>query len=540
MTGPQGPRGYTGADGKIGPAGPKGDKGDTGYVKAFVSDAASVTEVGQAYIDEEGYLEVCISIDPIEFEKGALVKGPKGDKGEAGLQGEQGPKGDKGEQGVEGPEGPQGPQGLQGQRGPKGDKGDTGAEGPRGPEGPRGLQGLPIKIEVNGNTYKQVSGKITLPDYPDKVAWGNITGTLSNQIDLRNALNNCVEKGEDIILSANQDSAALTSTWLNLNRGTEHTYIWRDHITITDSSPSGDGSTTLYYKDIAKTSQIPTKTSQLTNNSGFVTRNSLATVATSGSYNDLIDKPTITNVSDYVSYGEAQELTTEQKNQAKSNLDLPYLSYESTNILNNKSAAAGSSAQNVYVYDSNAASLLTTLAVGSKFVITVANSDTNPTFTESIECEVISSSNAKVLTDVTNYILFDKDNIYFSSSYFRFYKKDTAGNTNIHDTMYYSVAYDKQKYYNLISKNFIKDAQILNDVYLKLDNSFPTFWIQGNTSSYPIKEGTVTIGYSNKISQPYSNATVIGAQNGIPNSCTARLIIGDYNSPGFTNYPSEN
>ena len=49
--------------------------------------------------------------------------------------------------------------------------------------------------------------------------------------------------------------------------------------------------------DIARTADIPTKTSQLTNNSNFVTSDSLATVATSGSYNDLIDKPTITTVS---------------------------------------------------------------------------------------------------------------------------------------------------------------------------------------------------------------------------------------------------
>ena len=49
--------------------------------------------------------------------------------------------------------------------------------------------------------------------------------------------------------------------------------------------------------DIARVSELPTKTSQLTNDSNFVTSDSLATVATSGSYNDLIDKPTITNVS---------------------------------------------------------------------------------------------------------------------------------------------------------------------------------------------------------------------------------------------------
>ena len=43
----------------------------------------------------------------------------------------------------------------------------------------------------------------------------------------------------------------------------------------------------------ADKSEIPTKTSQLTNDSGFVAANDLAGVATSGSYNDLTDKPTI-------------------------------------------------------------------------------------------------------------------------------------------------------------------------------------------------------------------------------------------------------
>ena len=35
----------------------------------------------------------------------------------------------------------------------------------------------------------------------------------------------------------------------------------------------------------------------MTNDSGFITSEALATVATSGSYNDLLNKPTITNVS---------------------------------------------------------------------------------------------------------------------------------------------------------------------------------------------------------------------------------------------------
>lgn len=43
---------------------------------------------------------------------------------------------------------------------------------------------------------------------------------------------------------------------------------------------------------------VPTKTSELTNDSNFVTSTGLATVATSGSYNDLSNKPTIPTVND--------------------------------------------------------------------------------------------------------------------------------------------------------------------------------------------------------------------------------------------------
>lgn len=53
-----------------------------------------------------------------------------------------------------------GPQGPQGEKGDKGDKGDT------GPQGPKGEDGLTTSISVNGNTYTQVSGTITLPNYP--------------------------------------------------------------------------------------------------------------------------------------------------------------------------------------------------------------------------------------------------------------------------------------------------------------------------------------------------------------------------------------
>ena len=131
--GPQGPKGDTGEQG---PKGDKGDKGDTG----------------------------------LQGEQG--IQGPKGDPGEPGAIGPQGPKGDKGDTG---PIGPEGPQGIQGEQGPKGDKGDIGPQGEIGPIGPQGPQGqagadgkdgLTTSISVNGNTYIQTDGLITLPNYP--------------------------------------------------------------------------------------------------------------------------------------------------------------------------------------------------------------------------------------------------------------------------------------------------------------------------------------------------------------------------------------
>lgn len=221
LTGPAGPRGYTGAAGPAGspgpqgargPQGPKGDKGDRGVVDAYAADAESITAVGQAYVDENGYLQICTSLSPLTFEQGGSVKGPKGDTGEQGPQGikgeqgaqgptgatgPQGARGPQGEQGIRGPQGeqgiqgPQGPTGATGPEGPQGPKGDTGATGP---QGPKGDTGSPVTITVNGTTYTQSQGNITLPNYPNGAVWGNITGTLSDQTDLKNALDAKVNK----------------------------------------------------------------------------------------------------------------------------------------------------------------------------------------------------------------------------------------------------------------------------------------------------------------------------------------------------------
>ena len=63
-----------------------------------------------------------------------------------------------------------------------------------------------------------------------------------------------------------------------------------------------DGHNKISVANIASKSEIKTKTSQLTNDSGFVTSEELSTVATSGSYNDLKDKLIFNYPGDIVEY----------------------------------------------------------------------------------------------------------------------------------------------------------------------------------------------------------------------------------------------
>ena len=76
--------------------------------------------------------------------------------------------------GARGPQGPQGPVGPQGTQGPR---------GPQGTEGPQGSDGLTTQIKVNGTTYTQSNGLITLPDYPTLSGSGSgLTTTQEQQI----------------------------------------------------------------------------------------------------------------------------------------------------------------------------------------------------------------------------------------------------------------------------------------------------------------------------------------------------------------------
>ena len=193
------------------------------------------------------------------------IQGEKGDKGDTGATGPQGPKGDKGDKGdrgatgatgATGPEGPRGPRGEQGIQGPKGDTGATGAQGPRGLQGPKGDTGETGPQGATGPQGEQGPQGPQGPSGADGADGFSPTATVTK--------------------------SGSTAT-----------------ITITDKN----GTTTASVTE-------PTKTSDLTNDgadntSTYVEADELATVATSGSYNDLTDKPSITPELVEMSYGES-------------------------------------------------------------------------------------------------------------------------------------------------------------------------------------------------------------------------------------------
>ena len=146
---------------------------------------------------------------------------------------------------LKGPQGLQGPQGPQGLQGPQGPQGPQGLQGSQGPQGPKGVDGLTTKISVNGTTYTQSNGLITLPDYPTLSGSGSgLTTTQEQQITT--AYNH------------SQSAHAPSNAEQNVQSN------WNETNTTSDA----------YIKN----------------------KPTLSTVATSGSYNDLSNKPSIPTV----------------------------------------------------------------------------------------------------------------------------------------------------------------------------------------------------------------------------------------------------
>lgn len=133
--------------------------------------------------------------------------------------------------------------------------------------------------KVDTNTYltqhQDISGK------QDKLISGTNIKTINNE-SLLGAGNITIEGG-----------GSVQSDW-NQNDDTADDYI-KNKPTIPDAQIQSDwNQSDSSAKDFIKNKPtIPTKTSDLTNNSDFVQSTDLSAVATSGSYDDLTDKPNV-------------------------------------------------------------------------------------------------------------------------------------------------------------------------------------------------------------------------------------------------------
>ena len=271
--------------------------------------------------------------------------------------------------------GPQGPEGPQGETGPQGQTGATGQDGASAGFGtvsasastlPAGSDAT-VSVSTSGsNTEKNFSFIFGIPKGDAGVAptleWGNISGDLADQTDLVNALqakqNELVSgtniktiNNESILGSGNidiqggggdvtdvevngvsvvdQDGVAEVTVPTKVSELTNDSgYITgidsTDVITALGYTP-GTSNFSGAYDDLTGKPTIPTKTSDLTNDSGFITSSALngyatetwvgnqgyavaanlATVATSGDYDDLLDKPDLSIYAETSSLGTA-------------------------------------------------------------------------------------------------------------------------------------------------------------------------------------------------------------------------------------------
>lgn len=252
-TGAQGPKGDTGPTGPEGPQGPKGDA----FTYADFTEAQLLA-----------------------------LKGPKGDKGD---------KGDTGSKGDTGAQGPKGDTGPQGERGPQGEQGATGSAGAAGKDGKSAYQ-----YAVEGG----YTGTET--EFAEKLASGALTvhvtdnnGTLSadkTYSEIKDAINAGISvfgeyNGKTLPLIAMTAYFLWFGAIICENDGT-YAAVATEIIEITQNGEVNDisaavetlpnpqaitftGAVTGSYDGSAPLSvnipTAPTKTSQLTNDSGYLT-----------------------------------------------------------------------------------------------------------------------------------------------------------------------------------------------------------------------------------------------------------------------------
>jgi hypothetical protein len=252
-----------------------------------------------------------------------LPKGEKGDKGDQGIQGErglkgdsgeqgpmgpigpQGPKGDKGDkgdtgdtgpQGIRGETGPQGPQGKQGETGPQGPKGDTGATGPQGPKGETGPQGPQGKAGEDGTDY-------VLTDADKDEIVSMVLEDTQAELDTYETYLSTQETTIDDIVLALQDKSAGTTDYEELsNKPKINNVELKGNKTLEELGIQPEG-------DYATKDELPTKTSDLTNDSNYITNDITSDFNIDGKlYLNTVGSSVNANTSSRIVFGSASKV----------------------------------------------------------------------------------------------------------------------------------------------------------------------------------------------------------------------------------------
>lgn len=292
--GPEGPQGPAGPAGPVGPQGPQGETGPQG-VQGEQGPQGPAGEDG-AGIEIAGtvatYADLPTNLTPEDDGKGYYVE----DEGKLYIWNGTAFPADGDGVHIQGPQGPQGIQGVQGEQGPQG------VQGPAGANGTDGISPTATVVRTqNGAT-------ITITDAQGTTTADIYDGTIANIPIASSTVLGAIKVGSNLsitsdgTLSADAQQVTLYSSTGQNTDGAMTQKATTDALALkADSSSLATVATSGSYNDLSNKPTIPTvptQTSAFTNDgsdgtSVYVEADELATVATTGSYNDLSNKPTI-------------------------------------------------------------------------------------------------------------------------------------------------------------------------------------------------------------------------------------------------------